>query len=249
MIKVSEVVSAALAYDSSCFKGAAGASKGDMDFLVRKLGRPLPSAYHDFLSCLGRSSGNVVLDDAFDFSLPALREVLEDLEAPVLVLPIATNTGGDAPSLLCLDLDGVSGYADPSVYAMFSPVGERDAESQWAEHFSTWMAGRVLIKSLVDSSKYIVEIRPDLTRAYFAWALTCDVDATVCRLLESLEFRPFFPGSGVFLRADRQFVAYRRSSGRSGFVLRVGSNLRELRGQLQASLSEVIKTGFVVDIF
>lgn len=246
-VKVSAVVSAVQAFDPSHFEGAKGASQDDLAHLSKLLGGPLPLGYLEFLACLGRSSGNVCIDERFDFSLSAMVDVLESLDVPpVPLFPVAFNASGDGDDLLCLDLGDAHKYDDPGLYSASRPDEERNPDCHWADSFSSFMAHRLVDNSVIVCSKYAARISPVLTSSFYSWARTVDVDACVCGMLVRMGFRLLFPGCRVYV-SDQKVVSYDRSPGRRSFVIRTGSASHSLSRRIHDELSRLMGVEVVVE--
>lgn len=250
-LSVAEVISAIRSIDPSRFSGAVGASQEQINALaLRWRERRLPGAYAEFLTLLGNSSGNVVLHESLDFSLPTVIDGFDNLDSPIgALLPIAFDDTTELETILCLDLESPPIPDDPGLYGVVSLQEPKVLDLHWAEHFSLWVGRLLFIGALVKTSKYTVSIQPDLNEAFYLWSGSHDVDRLIRAALSEVGLTALLPQCGIYHAAESQFVVYERYPKRSGFFLRIGSRDPSLSRRLRTTLSLLTGTAFTEDGF
>ena len=220
--------------------GAVGASDSEIYTYSQLVGRGLPDVYSEFLRNWGRSSGDLVLGEDYDFSVGALIAAFSGCQRPNL-LPIALNAADSGPEFLCLDWELKLG--DHGLYGLWGKACARDLDGFISRQFRHWFASCVVRSQIIRRKKFRYQCTPRLTDRYFDMTRIVNVDAVVKRVLIEDCFAPIFASDGIPVYSDvgGSFLTYYRPPNLRSFAIDIGTPEYERLNSLTIRLAAALK--------
>lgn len=222
----------------SAFREARGGTEDECRALEKAAGVPLPRAYAQFITLMGRSTG-VNLVRNYDFSIISMIDHLRVTGGAINRLPVAI---GGEPDSISLALSSSKDYHDPFVHFSWEDELEAVPDLVVAPSFSSFLARSLFCEGVLKRQKYVHSLVPAVTPLYLKLTSVINFDLEAQALLTDLGASRFFGALDhpAYIAADG-YICYVRWPGRRTFGILTGSSNQAFSGLVKRKFSKCLK--------